>query len=88
MWLRDYAKSIWLPDRTFSSPQNRVFRSFRDLVSFILAEFSSNDAALFSMIAWSIWTRRNKLRVKQPAWDVGETTKKAKELLQEFYDVH
>ena len=56
-------------------------------MSFILAKTSSNDAALFSMIAWSIWTRRNKLRVKQPVWDVGDTIKKAKELLQEFHDV-
>ena len=54
LWLCDYAKSIWLSDRNFSSPRNQVFRSFRDLVSFILAEFSSTDAALFSMIAWSI----------------------------------
>ena len=64
-----------------------MFRSFSDLVSFILVETSSNDAALFSMIAWSIWTRCNKLRVKQPVWDVGDTIKKAKELLQEFHDV-
>ncbi|XP_075665470.1 uncharacterized protein LOC142635149 [Castanea sativa] len=87
LWLCDYAKCVWLSDQTFSFPCSRVFRSFGDLVSFILTKTSSNTAALFSMIAWSIWTRCNKLQVKQQVWDVGYTVKKAKELLQEFRDV-
>lgn len=65
----------------------KSFMSFGDLVSFILTKTSSNTAALFSMVAWSIWACRNKLQVKQQVWDVGDTVKKAKELLQEFKDV-
>ncbi|XP_030959057.1 uncharacterized protein LOC115981006 [Quercus lobata] len=48
---------------------------------------SPNTATLFSMVAWSIWTRRNKLRERKPIWDVGETVKREKELLQEFKDL-
>lgn len=84
LWLCDYAKCIWLSDQTFTLLRRRVFRSFGDLVSFILTETSSNTATLFSMIAWSIQTRRNKLHVKQSVWDVGHTVKRAKELLQKF----
>ena len=56
-------------------------------MSFVLLECSSGTAALFSMVAWCIWTKRNKLRERQPVWDAGETVKRAKELLQEFTDV-
>nr|POE90329.1 hypothetical protein CFP56_66550 [Quercus suber] len=87
LWLCDYTKCVWLSDQTFSFPHTKVFRSFGDLVSFILFDTSINTAALFSMVAWSIWTRRGKLRVKQQVWDVGDMVKKTKELLQEFQDV-
>ena len=39
------------------------------------------------MVAWSIWIRHNKLREKQNVWGVGETVQRARELLQEFWDV-
>ncbi|XP_050280472.1 uncharacterized protein LOC126721479 [Quercus robur] len=39
------------------------------------------------MIAWCIWVRRNKLREKLPVWAVGETARRAWELLQEYWDV-
>ena len=87
LWLCDHVKCIWLSDQTFHYPRTRNFRSFGDLVSFVLSECSSSTAVLFSMVAWCIWTRRNKLRERQPVWDVGETVKRAKELLQEFTDV-
>ncbi|XP_050259214.1 uncharacterized protein LOC126704240 [Quercus robur] len=74
-------------DQTLSFPRSKVFRSFGDLVSFILTDTTSNIAALFSMVAWSIWTRRNKLGAKEQVWDMGDTVRKAKELLQEFRDV-
>ena len=72
---------------TFSYPRIRNFRSFGDLVSFVIFEMSPNTATLFSMVAWCIWTRRNKLRERKPIWDVGETVKREKELLQEFKDL-
>nr|XP_023916941.1 uncharacterized protein LOC112028476 [Quercus suber] len=53
----------------------------------MFSELSSSTAVLFSMVAWCIWTRRNKLRERQSVWDVGVTVKRARELLQEFNDV-
>ena len=81
LWLCDHAKSIWLSDQTFYYPRTRNFRCFGDLVSFVLLELSSGTVMLFSIVAWFIWTRRNRLRERQPVWDVGETVKRARELL-------
>ncbi|KAK7822083.1 hypothetical protein CFP56_037026 [Quercus suber] len=72
---------------SFGPPRSKIFRSFGDLASAVLAVASPATAALFSMVAWSIWIRRNKLREKQTVWDVGETVQRARELLQEFWDV-
>ena len=87
LWLCDGVKGIWLSDPVFSSLQSKVSRYFGDLVKSVLAETSPNVDALFSMVARCIWVRRNKLREKQPVWEVGETVRRAWELLQEFRDV-
>ncbi|KAK7834714.1 hypothetical protein CFP56_024174 [Quercus suber] len=49
-----------------------TFSFRRDVV--VLADASPATAALFSMVAWSIWIRRNKLREKQNEfWDVKDS---------------
>ncbi|XP_030969853.1 uncharacterized protein LOC115990136 [Quercus lobata] len=40
------------------------------------------------MVAWCIWERRNRVRLRQQAWGVGEVCWHAFELLKEFHDVH
>ena len=87
LWLCDRVKCIWLSDSIFGPPWSKIFRIFGDLVSAVLADASLATAALFAMVAWSIWIRRNKLREKQTVWGVGETVQRARELLQEFWDV-
>nr|POF00498.1 putative ribonuclease h protein [Quercus suber] len=84
LWLCDRVKCIWFSDSKFSPPRSKIFRSFGDLASAVLADASPATTALFLMVAWSIWIRRNKLREKQTVWDVGETVQRARELLQEF----
>ena len=71
LWLCDRVKCIWLSYSIFSPPRSKIFRSFGDLVSVVLANESPATATLFSMVAWSIWIRRNKLREKQNVWGVG-----------------
>lgn len=65
LWMCDHVKCIWLSDPTFNFPKARRFNSFCDLVSFVLSEVTSSTAALFAMVAWCIWVRRNKLREGQ-----------------------
>nr|POE51498.1 putative ribonuclease h protein [Quercus suber] len=73
LWLCDLVKCIWLSDPIFSLPQSKNFRSFGDLVSAVLSDTSPATTTLFSIVAWSIWIRRNKLWEKQHVWEVGET---------------
>ncbi|XP_030941915.1 uncharacterized protein LOC115966927 [Quercus lobata] len=40
------------------------------------------------MVAWCLWQRRNRLREHQHTWQLHEIGNKAKELVQEFWDVH
>ena len=44
--------------------------------------------ALFAMVAWCLWQKRNRLREHQHTWQLHEIGNKAKELVQEFWDVH
>lgn len=87
LWLCDRVKYVWLSDPIFSLPRSKIFRSFGDLVSAVLTDISPATATLFSMVAWSIWIRWNKLREKQYVWEVRETMLRARELLQEFWAV-
>ena len=56
-------------------------------MEFVLLNASSKSAALFSMIAWCVWQRRNRIREKQPTWEVVDIVKRAAKRLQEFHDV-
>ena len=51
LWLCDHAKCVWLSDPTFSFPCARVFRSFGDLVYFILIELLQT---LLLCFPWSL----------------------------------
>nr|POE71286.1 putative mitochondrial protein [Quercus suber] len=84
----DHVKCIWFSDPPFNFPRARRFHRFSDLVSFVLSETTPNTAALFSLVAWCIWVRRNKIREGQQVWDVGDIVKRARDLLQEFRDVN
>lgn len=87
LWMCDHVKCIWFSNPTFNFPKPRHFHRFSDLVSFVLSKTSPNMATLFSMVVWCIWVRRNKIREGQQVWDVGDTVKRARDLLQEFWDV-
>ena len=87
LWLCDAVKGIWLTDPSFSLHRTKTYRSFGELVSAVLIDSCPATAALFSMVAWSLWIRRNRIRERQWVWEVGDTVQRARELLQEFWDV-
>nr|POF19639.1 hypothetical protein CFP56_39087 [Quercus suber] len=89
-WLKDEDLLIWprTPDGLYSvkSASQLLANKHKQ------AQAGSSDVEAGKCLwnefgSLSIWTRCNKLRVKQQVWDVGDTVKKAKELLQEFQDV-
>ena len=58
-----------------------------ELASTMIEQAPPLTIALFSMITWCLWQRRNRIREKQPTWALTEVAFKAKELLNEFVDV-
>ena len=84
LWLCDAVKGIWLTDPSFSLHRTKTYRSFGELVSAVLTDSCPAIAALFSMVAWSLWIQRNRIRERQRVWEVGDTVQRARELLQEF----
>jgi len=87
IWLCDQAKAVWKSVPSFSHLYQVGYRSSVDLIEAVLDQGSAFTIALFSTIAWSIWQRRNKIRVQQPSWPLHEISKKARELVVEFFNV-
>ena len=87
LWYCDVARAIWQIDVCFNFIRTKKFSTFADIVQFLCSYGSSNLFTRFAMVAWSIWERRNRLRVGQPLWKVDEVVQRASELLHEFQDV-
>ena len=88
LWLCNQAKAVWKFVPSFSRLYQTGYWSFLDLLEVVLDQGLAFTVALFSTIAWSIWQRRNKMRVQQPSWPLHEISKRAKDLVVEFFDIH
>ena len=87
LWLCHPALSVWQSEINFLHFYQKKFRSFVELASTVIEQAPSLKVALFSMITWCLWQRRNRIREKQPIWTLTEVALKAKELLNELLDV-
>ena len=72
LWYCDAVKAIWQFDLRFSFLRAQKFSMFEDLVQFLCSHGSSDLFAWFAMVAWSVWERRNRLRVGQKTGRVDE----------------
>ena len=88
LWVYDQAKAVWKSVPSFSRLYQTGYRSFFDLLEAVLDHGSAFTVALVSTIAWSLWQRRNKIRVRQTSWPLHEISRRAKELVVEFFDIH
>ena len=88
LWVCDQAKDVWKSVPSFSRLYQTGYRSFFDLLEAVLDHGSTFTVALFSTIAWSLWQRQNKILVRQPSWPPHEISRKAKELVVEFFNNH
>ena len=84
----DQAKAVWKSVPSFSQLYQTGYRSFFDLLEAVLDHRSAFTVALFSTIAWSLWQRRNKIRVQQTSWPLHEISRRVRELVVEFFDIH
>uniref|UniRef100_A0A2N9G7B6 Reverse transcriptase domain-containing protein n=1 Tax=Fagus sylvatica TaxID=28930 RepID=A0A2N9G7B6_FAGSY len=56
-----------------------------DLIYQCTQTLSTNELQLFAVICWSIWYRRNRLRLQQPADTNTQLVRRARETLLEFH---
>ncbi|XP_030928675.1 uncharacterized protein LOC115954851 [Quercus lobata] len=64
------------------------YRSFRDLLEAVMLKSSQFRVALFCTTAWSLWQRRNRLREKQPSWNLHELGSQAKAYVVDFLNAN
>ena len=88
LWLCDEARTIWRSDPGFQFLHRKNYQSFFDLVTVLLTEVSGYRISLLATTAWCIWQRRNRLRERQPSWQIHEIGDRARELVMEFFEVH
>ena len=85
LWFCQDICSVW--GSCFTSLPSEFSRvsSFRDLLELVFC--SSLNAKVFAMTCWSIWSRRNKLRVGEGVWPLNKIVGVAWRHLQEFQQV-
>ena len=77
-----------MSDKSFSFLHSKRFSSFADALLLLRKDASHGLVEYFAMVAWCIWERRNRVRLGQKAWGIGEVCRHASDLLKEFHDVH
>ena len=81
LWLCDQARSVWLSDLGFFFLTQKNCRSFLEILETLFSGRSGFRCALFAMIAWCLWERRNRMRERQRTWQLHEVGDKVKELV-------
>ena len=72
LWLCDTVKTIWMSDQSFSFLHSKRFSSFTDALLLLRKDASHGLVEYFTMVAWCIWEHRNRVRLGQKAWGIGE----------------
>ncbi|KAK7850920.1 hypothetical protein CFP56_043341 [Quercus suber] len=84
-------EEMWLVDQGYGDTIRRAWDigpSGHQMFKFLCLHGSFDLVAQFTMVAWSVWERKNRTRVGQKMLRVEEVIQRALELLQEFQDVH
>ena len=82
LWSCDDIHEVWEAPFAAARMKNPRLNSTSDVVSFILEETGELDK--FAMVAWAIWQRCNKLRLKEDNTPIHKVYKSTLFLLTEF----
>ncbi|KAL4610409.1 hypothetical protein ACB092_08G047800 [Castanea dentata] len=88
LWLYDQVRSVWMSDPGFLFLVQAKCRSFMQLLEVLFAHGSGFRIALFTVVEWSLWQYRNRMREHQSVWPLHELGDWARTLLVEFWEVH
>ena len=73
-----------MSNKNFSFLRAQNFSKFEDVFQFLREKVSPKMVALFAIVAWSIWKRRNRRRERQKTWGINVVFSRVWELLKEF----
>ena len=88
LWLYEQARAIWLSVSNFLLLTQKNCKSFLEILETLFSVGSGFQCALFAMIAWCLWERRNRVRERQRNWQLHEVGDRARDLVQEYWDIH
>ena len=86
LWQCKMVQPVWQSISWGPNLGESNYTGFIDLLHQCFSTLSTSEVQLFSMISWSIWYRRNRLRLQQPADNNFQLVKRARESLTEFQE--
>ncbi len=84
LWSCPALASIWSMESCLGPLLSRSFLDFTDLISSVLSTCSTQDSALFSVLAWLIWHTRNKKWLHQSGGSIEGINQRVQERVREF----
>jgi hypothetical protein len=86
IWLCSTSQQVWQS----VSWSHKLFRDkysdFQDLLLNCVQHLSHSELQLFAMISWSLWYRRNSVRLNKPVDPIASLLHRTNVLLQEFIE--
>ena len=83
LWSCPCLKEVWDSDHSWSFRSTRTFSDFEQLVLHIID--AGLDLDVFSMVVWSLWYRRNQVRVGNSVPPIDQTLVQVQKQLQDYY---
>uniref|UniRef100_A0A2N9G5T2 RNase H type-1 domain-containing protein n=1 Tax=Fagus sylvatica TaxID=28930 RepID=A0A2N9G5T2_FAGSY len=84
VWTCPLIKPVWDNELWSQALRASPVLDFADLFSKVLAFPSQQNTEVFIIIAWSLWQRRNKLRLNKTVEPLNQVNTKARIYLEEF----
>ena len=86
LWDCPELSAIWETDVMWLFCRSKKFSNFFELARFVLE--TDKQPEQFASITWTIWFRRNQLRTSSKPFPLSQIIPSARQLLQEFNEVH
>ena len=85
-WHCSSAKELWRVSKLFSGQMNLHFSSLMDLIRYMtmVVKWENDYVEKIIMIAWEMWTNRNKVRNGEDKKGSGALVNSALEYLREY----
>ncbi|KAL0003155.1 hypothetical protein SO802_016936 [Lithocarpus litseifolius] len=82
LWDCAELSTIWEADTLWLFCRSKKFTNFYELACYILE--NGRNPELFAALAWTIWSRRNQLRISNKPYPLTQVIPSAKQMLQDF----